>query len=165
MRRRRRQVLSALALSAASFAGCSAPGASGTDDGTTTDTATRTATSEPSATDSPTTDPTSTEAVTPDPDDPIAVVLYNETDETLTVTVTVTRSGTDFFDETRSVAPDDEPTLDTGIRETGSYELTVAVEGGPSETVPLDIERYDVRMGSNLIVEIGSDDILILIEE
>ena len=162
---RRRQVLSTLALSVASLAGCTAPRAPGTDDGTATDTSTRTVTPAPGPTETSSPEPTQTDVVTPDPDDPIAVVLYNETDQQLTVQVTVTRSGSAVFERRLTVAPDDEPSLDTGIRETGSYEVTVAIEGGPSVSNPFPVDAYDVRMGSNAIVELSMDGIRMYFEE
>ncbi|MFC6862196.1 hypothetical protein ACFQGE_01830 [Halomicroarcula sp. GCM10025817] len=141
-----------------------------TDDETTeTSTETRTPADEPTETDTPTTpDDPLTETpgeVTPDPDDPIAVVLSNGTDETLDVAVTVRRGGTRIFETTSTVGPDERPELDTGIAETGDYELTVSVTGGPEVSQPFDIESYDVRMGSNLIAEIDTERIMILIEE
>ncbi|MFC7027511.1 hypothetical protein ACFQJ5_07790 [Halomicroarcula sp. GCM10025324] len=161
----RRQVLSTVALSVASLAACSAPSSPGTDDGTTTDTSTRTVTPATESTATPSTDPTQTEAVTPDPDDPIAVDLYNTTEETLTVQVTVTESERVLLDRSLSVAPADEPSLDTGISQTGSYEVTVAIEDGPSVTDPFPVGPYDIRMGSNAVVELSLEQIRIYFEE
>ena len=55
-------------------------------------------------------------------------------------------------------------TVDPGLDELGDYELTVTLEDGTERRRPFDIESYDRRMGSNLIVEIG-DDIMVLMEE
>jgi hypothetical protein len=164
---RRRQVLSALALSVASLAGCTAPGVPGTDDGSATDTETETETSDPGAdeTESPTTEPSSTDTVTPDPDDPIAVELRNATERELTTEVTITRAGETVFEQTTTVTAGGMQELDTGISQTGSYEVTVAIEGGPSVTDPFPVDSYDVRMGSNAIVELSMDGIRMYFEE
>lgn len=148
---RRRQVL-ATALSVVSFAGCVAPSGSPDDS---------------SPTDSPAgpASPTRSDPITPDPDDPIAIVLSNGTDATLTIRVTLRQGETVLLDRTETVGPDDRPELDTGIAETGDYTLAVAVDGGPAETSPFNVERYDIRMGSNLIAEITDEEIIILIEE
>ncbi|MFC7020029.1 MULTISPECIES: hypothetical protein [Haloarcula] len=157
---RRRQVLATLALTTVSLAGCSAPGTPGTDDGTATDARTRTTTSEP-----PTTEPTSTTDVTPDPDDPIAVDLRNTTERELIVEVTITRAEETVFEQATTVAAGGTQQLDTGISQTGSYEVTVAIEGGPSETDPFPVGPYDIRMGSNAIVELSMDGIRMYFEE
>ena len=167
---RRRQVLSALAFTSTSLTGCTAPGARGTDDRTSptgTDTETWTATSEPGpdATESLATELTSTAVVTPDPDDPIAVVLQNTTEQERTVEVAITHAQETVFEKTATVAAGGLQEFDTGIAETGDYELSVSVTDGPETTVPLDIDTYDLRYGSNLLVELDTDDILILIEE
>jgi hypothetical protein len=162
---RRRKVLSGLALSVASLAGCTAPGAPGTDDGSATDTETGTVTSAPGPTVTSSPEPTQTAVVTPDPDDPIAVELRNTTERELTIEVTITRAGETVFGQTTTVTAGGMQELDTGISQPGSYEVTVAIEGGPSVTDPFPVDSYDVRMGSNAIVELSMDGIRMYFEE
>ncbi|MBX0321764.1 hypothetical protein EGH21_01840 [Halomicroarcula sp. F13] len=149
---RRRQVLTAAALSAASLAGCSGsepPEESPTD--------------EPTDTSSPT--DTDTDAVTPDPDDPILFVVSNGTDTERTVSLTLTRTDQTFVDESLTLAPGDSRELDSRIRSPGDYELAVTVENGPQRTMTLAIGSYDVRMGSNHFVDVGADGINVYWEE
>ena len=81
-----------------------------------------------------------------------------------TVTVTVARGGETISEETVSLDADERRELDPGIDTAGEYELTVSVEDGPDRTVSLPIDAFDVRQGSNVIVELG-DDVEVLIEE
>ena len=148
---RRRTLLTALALFP--IAGCGAPG------------------SDPSIADEPST-PTATPSrgaatptVTPPPEDPILFVVHNSTDDELTVSLTLTYDGTTVLDETVLLTADEAVEYDPGLHTPGQYTLTVAVDGGPTRTRDLAIERFDVRAGSNHFVEIYTDDIRIFAEE
>jgi hypothetical protein len=142
----RRALLRAVGPATVALAGCGAPPTDG--DGTPT--------SEP---------PDETTAtVTPPPDDPILLVLANG-DESTTVTVTVTRDDGAVFERTVSLAADERRELDPGTDSVGDYALAVSVEGGPERSAQLAIEPYDVRQGSNAIVELGGEEIRILLEE
>ncbi|WP_424003127.1 hypothetical protein ACOZ4I_03630 [Haloarcula salina] len=149
---RRRTFLAALALSP--ITGCVAPSGS------------TTTSSETPAT-SPTTTPESsaTPTVTPPPDDPILFVVHNPTESDLTVSVTLTHDGTALIDETVALAADEAVEYDPGIHSPGEYTLTVAVDGRPTKTRKLPIDRFDVGAGSNHYVEIDADEIQIFAEE
>ncbi|AEM56576.1 hypothetical protein HISP_04925 [Haloarcula hispanica N601] len=146
----RRTLLAALAL--APIAGCVAPG----------DTATASDQSTPTAT--PTAEPAPPTMTAP-PDDPILFVVHNGTDDELTVSVAITHDGTTVLDETVTLAADETAEYDPDIHAPGAYALTVAVDGGPTRSRDLPIDRYDVRAGSNHYVEIYPDDIQIFAEE
>ena len=146
----RRALLRAAGPAAVALAGCVAPVSTDGPTATTTDERTT---------------PTDTPAdVTPPPDDPILLVLANG-DTSATVTVTVARDDTTVFDETVSLAAEERRELDPGIDSVGEYELAVSVEGGRERSTPLSIEAYDVRHGSNAIVELGGEEIQVLVEE
>ncbi|MDS0277286.1 hypothetical protein NDI85_05740 [Halomicroarcula sp. S1AR25-4] len=148
---RRRQVLTAAALSIASLAGCTGPG---TPDETPTGDSTETDTSS-----------TETDTVTPDPDDPILLVVSNGRDVEQTVSVTLTRGETTLLDESPTVEPGGRAEFDTGIADPGEYELAVDVEGDENRTFPVTIEAFDVRHGSNHILELMADRMVLLVEE
>ena len=141
----RRALLRAVAPATVALAGCATPSPS--DEQT-----------------APTEKPTTTSEPTPPPDDPILLVLANG-DASATVSVTVTRGDETVFEQTVSLAADERRELDPGIDAVGDYELAVAVEGGPERSSPLTIEAYDVQQGSNAIVELGGEEIRILLEE
>lgn len=103
--------------------------------------------------------------VTPDPDDPIQIVVSNDGERSRTVTLTVTSAGGTVREATVEVDPDTVRTVDTGITTTGDYELHVVTADGVEESVPFDIEDYDIRMGSNLMVSVADDGIMVAIEE
>ncbi|QIO22304.1 hypothetical protein [Haloarcula sp. JP-L23] len=149
---RRRQVLTAAALSAASLAGCTGPGAthSPTDD----------------QRDTGTDEPTATAPVTPPENDPILFVLRNQSGAQRTVSLTLTGpDGRRHLDESVTLGNGDIREYDSGIRSPGDYELAVTVENGPDRTMTLYIEAYDVRMGSNHLVTVHPDEIDVFWEE
>lgn len=130
-----RQLLSAAALSTTALAGCTAP--SGTSE----------TPAEP--TDSSATPPEtpSPGAVTPDP---IEFIIDNDTSSQQRVEVTLTG---------------DDRTLDPGIETTGQYDIAVALDEGPSRSMALSIEAFDIRQGSNHFVDITEEEIRIYWEE
>jgi hypothetical protein len=87
--------------------------------------------------------------------DPIQIVVSNDRDAAVDVTLTVTSEGTTVFEDTVTVAPDDRRSVDPGIDATGAYELTVALADGTERARPFGVEVYDLRMGSNLVVAVG----------
>ena len=109
------------------------------------------------ATPSNTTPPTSSAPpATPTPrPDPILLVVSNDRDATVDVSLTVTSAGTTTFEDTVTVDPGGRRSVDPGIDATGAYELTVALADGTERVLPFGVEEYDLRMGSNLIVMVG----------
>jgi len=103
-------------------------------------------------------------ATTAPDSDRIAVVVSNGRDGPLDVTLTVTGDGHRVYRRTVAVEAGERRTVDPGIGRTGAYELTVTLPDGTESVRPFDVEAYDRRMGSNLIVEIG-ERIRVLIEE
>jgi hypothetical protein len=159
---RRRTLLTALAL--APIAGCVAPG----DTATAGDQSMPTATSTPTDPSRPTATPTAepaTPTVTPPPEDPILFVVHNDTDGALTASVAIAHDGTTVLDETVTLAADEVAEYDPDIHAPGAYTLTVAVDGGPTRSRDLAIDRYDVRAGSNHFVEVTAAGIRVFAEE
>lgn len=109
-----------------------------------------------------TTDP-ATATTTPSPER-IALVVNNGRDTPLDVTLTVTRDGDSVYRERVAVDAGERRSVDPGIDAPGAYELTVTLADGTERVRPFDIEDYDLRMGSNLVVEVG-DRIRVLVEE
>lgn len=54
---------------------------------------------------------------------------------------------------------------DSEIADTGQYELRVTTKTGAKSTFPFDIDAYDLREGSDLLVEIGREEITIVMQE
>ncbi|MBV0923588.1 hypothetical protein KTS45_05180 [Halomicroarcula limicola] len=154
---RRRQVLSSLALSTASLAGCNSLG---TPKRTPADV---TPANVPTATDSPT--ETATPPVTPDPDDPILVVVRNRSDGSRRVSLTLSRSdGSTLLNESVQLNAGARTEFETGIETRGQYDLAVSIDGTERQFDVL-IETYDIRMGSNQEIEITADEIRFFAEE
>ncbi|WP_135302241.1 hypothetical protein [Haloarcula amylovorans] len=154
---RRRQVLSAVALSAASLAGCNSLG---TPEQTPADV---TPADVPSATESPT--ETATPPVTPDPGDPILVVVRNRSDESRRVSLTLSHGdGSTLLNEAVTLDAGARTEFETGIETQGQYDLAVTIDGTERKFDVL-IETYDVRMGSNQEIEITTDEIRFFVEE
>lgn len=107
----------------------------------------------------------STPSETPDSARDVRIVVRNSTADGATVRLAVSRDGATFFEDEVGVPQTGGRTVDPGIDETGSYELEVAVEGGTDGSYPFSVEEYDLRMGSNLIVDIGEDDVRMTLEE
>lgn len=149
----RRQLLGAAALSAAALAGCTAP--SGTSE------------TPAEATDSSATPPEtpSPGPVTADPDDPIEFVVDNDTDSQQRVEVTLTGDDRTLIDESLTLDAGESRTFDPGIETTGEYDIAVAVADGPTRSMTLAIEAFDLRQGSNHFIDITDEDIRIYWEE
>jgi hypothetical protein len=160
---RRRTLLAALALTPT--AGCVAPGDGPSATNSTPPTAARTPQEQSTTAVTSTPQNTPTPAVTPPPDDPILLVVGNDTDGEQTVTLTVTRNETTVLDETETLAAGASIEYDPGIDATGEYTITVAVDGGPTRTIDRRIGRFDVRNGSNHFVDITADEIRIYWQE
>lgn len=101
---------------------------------------------------------------TPDPADPIAIDVNNGRSSIIEVTLMLTRHDEQVFHETLSIAADGRTSVNPGIVEIGTYELTISLADGTKEVSSVQIEDFDIQHGSNLIVEIDSE-ILVLMEE
>ena len=77
----------------------------------------------------------------------------------------LTRAGERVAEETATLDPDESVEYDVGIRTAGTYELTVAVSGGRSESWEWHLDAFAIRSGSNHFVEILPDELLFFYEE
>lgn len=146
----RRQLLSAAAISTTALAGCTAP--SGTSE-------TPAEPIDSSAT--PSENPSSGEV----PADPIEFIIDNDTGSQQRVQVTLTGDDRTLIDESLTLAAGESRTFDSGIETTGKYDLAVALDEGPSRSMALSIEAFDIRQGSNHFVDITEEEIRIYWEE
>ena len=103
--------------------------------------------------------------VTSNPTDPIEVEYVNETDAEQLVQYSITRDSTTVSEGELTVPSGDVSSVHSDIKRMGEYELHVSVETLDEVTYPFDIEEYDLRMGSNLVVWMYEDKIETGIEE
>jgi len=159
----RRRLLSGLG---AGFIGWTAGCVSTTND---TDDTNDTATNDTATNDTDDTNDTATNDTTNDTDTnttraehsrAITIVCRSRTSTSRTVTLELSRDTTQIQQTTFQLDPDTETTITTPITEPGRYELTVSVAAGQTTTRPFAIDDYDLRAGSNLIVEISGSDIM-----
>ncbi|WP_251342681.1 hypothetical protein [Haloplanus halophilus] len=106
---------------------------------------------------------TPTPSGSPARSDPIAIVVSNGRESAVDAALLVTHEADRIFDRTVVVEPGARRSVDPGIDGTGAYELTVSL-ADDERVRPFDVEDYDLRMGSDLIVEIG-ERIRVLMEE
>ncbi|MEA5387040.1 hypothetical protein VB773_13825 [Haloarculaceae archaeon H-GB2-1] len=97
-----------------------------------------------------------TPSETTDNADNIRIVVNNGRSEALDVDLTVSSGDAVVFADSITVSAESSRSVDPGIDEQGGYELTVVVDGSEYRR-PFDVEGYDLEMGSNLIVEIGTE--------
>jgi hypothetical protein len=124
-----------------------------------------TATPEPpSPTRSP--EPTAmTPTDTPTAEERIMVALHNERDTEVTVSVTVVAGSEQLTDAERTLPAGGYEAVFSGIRDEGEYDITVETADGLSESYEFTIEEWDVRMGSNVVVWLGDDEMEFAMEE
>lgn len=101
----------------------------------------------------------------PDRVETIRIVLRNFASAAKAVTVTVSGDDVTRLEEERQVEPDSQTAIDSGLSEPGGYELTVAVEDGPTTTRPFAVDGYDLSEGTDIIVEISDDDVSVVMQE
>ncbi|AHB67855.1 MULTISPECIES: hypothetical protein [Haloarcula] len=101
----------------------------------------------------------------PDVAEDIFVVLYNESSEQATVAVSVVTGDSSVFECETAVNPSNRKNVYSGITETGDYTLTISLGDGREQEYPFNIEEYDLRMGSNIIVSIKETEIEFSIQE
>ena len=102
-----------------------------------------------------------------DPDfaEDIFVVLYNKSPEQATVAVSIVTDDSVVFEDETTVDPSNRKDVYPGISEVGDYTLTISLDDGRERDYPFNIEDYDLRMGSNIIVEISESEIQFFIQE
>jgi hypothetical protein len=95
---------------------------------------------------------------------PIHVVIHNHLSQAITVTVNLSTEQTVLVDTEATIEPDGSTSLDTGIDETGQFDLKVVSDNRKKE-ISFEVEEYDLEMGSNIIFWIEEDEIRYGIEE
>lgn len=95
----------------------------------------------------------------------IMIVLDNIAPTEHRGALTLSADSETILEENFTVAADERQTVDTEITETGQYELRVATEAGTETSSPFRIDAYDLNQGSDIVVEITADDIMILLQE
>jgi hypothetical protein len=113
---------------------------------------------------------TETFTATPSPDgtdvsQDICVVLLNLGSGALRVGVDVQRAGGQFFSETVSVPSEAREPVFPGITEPGAYRFRLSLGPDRTESFEWEIGSYDLRMGSNAIVTIDTDDVRVKKEQ
>ena len=138
-----------------------------TDDTTTNDTddTNDTTTNDTDDTNDTATNDTDTNTTRAEHSRAITIVCRSRTSTSRTVTLELSRDTTQIQQTTFQLDPDTETTITTPITEPGRYELTVSVAAGQTTTRPFAIDDYDLRAGSNLIVEISESDIMVVLQE
>ena len=138
-----------------------------TDDTTTNDTddTNDTTTNDTDDTNDTATNDTDTNTTRAEHSRAITIVCRSRTSTSRTVTLELSRDTTQIQQTTFQLDPDTETRITTPITEPGRYELTVSVAAGQTTTRPFAIDDYDLRAGSNLIVEISGSDIMVVIQE
>lgn len=117
---------------------------------------------------SPTLSPTTrqpTTSGTTTPSDTIDVDFHGRESTDVTVHYTITQDSTPISEGDVQVPAGEVVSRESGITEQGTYTLTVTVADREEKSAQFDIEGYDLRMGSDLIVWIDEHEIGFGIEE
>jgi len=93
------------------------------------------------------------------------IVLSNTASTEKRGHLTLSMSSETIFETEFEVNSGERQSLNSGITEIGQYELTVATESASEASLRFSVGAYDLKAGTNLIVEISADDIRILLEE
>lgn len=99
----------------------------------------------------------------PEPQD-IYVVIHNQLSQAITASVELSTEQTVLVDDEATIEPNGFTSVDTGIDETGRYDLEVVVDGR-EKGFSFDVDEYDLGMGSNIIFWVDKDDIRYGIED
>lgn len=111
----------------------------------------------------PTETPTDSADLNPEAHD-IHVDIHNHLSQAITVSVELSTEQTVLVDDEVIVDPNGFGGLDTGIDETGQYNLKVMFDDRNKE-IPLEVTDYDLETGSNIIFWIEEDKIRYGIED
>ena len=93
------------------------------------------------------------------------LAFSNDSSAAAVVRFSITSEGATISEGTVRVPAGEYESVDTEIRNTGEYELTVALDGGTRSSYAVDIGEYDVRMGSNLILTVYDERTELMMEE
>lgn len=111
----------------------------------------------------PTETPTDSADLNPEAQD-IHVTIHNHLSQAITVSVELSTERTVLVNDEVTVDPNGFGGLDTGIDETGQYDLTVKLDDRDKE-ISLEVTDYDLEMGSNIVFWIDEDQIRYGIED
>lgn len=95
----------------------------------------------------------------------INIVLRNVTSTGYRGSLTLSTDTKILIKQDFEIDGGDQQSIDSEITKAGQYELSVSTGAGIETTYPFNIEAYDLREGSDLIVEIDKDDIMVLLQE
>ena len=114
----------------------------------------------------PPTESTPTTA-TPPASDRTQIDVRNQNTGETTVDIRLTGAGGTLLDRQVTVPGESQTAVDTGIDETGEYELDAFVVDGPdlAAEFTVQIEEGDLQQGSNVILLVDGERIEMLMEE
>jgi len=101
----------------------------------------------------------------PDFHDDIFIVVNNYRSEQVSVQITVRDDDQLIFEEEMTVSTDDSKEVYSEITDMGTYTLHASTTDQQESEFPFNIGEFDIDKGSNLIVDIGPNDLSIAIEE
>jgi ribosomal protein L9 len=93
------------------------------------------------------------------------IVLRNVTPTDHWGSLTISTDTEILLKQNFEIDREEQQSIDSEITETGQYELSVSAEAGTETSFPFSIDEYDLREGSEPIVEINEDGIMILMQE
>jgi hypothetical protein len=124
---------------------------------------TNTTTEAPSPTETSTETQTTT-VPSSDPAQDIWIVLENNTSEDVVVNLQISREDVILTDKV-TIRSDGRSEVNSKITETGRYRIEISVDNGIEEAYSWNVEDYDLRTGSNMIISINENDVRIMVEE
>lgn len=151
---RRRQLLLGMTATIAGISGCTSEDRSSP---------TKTTTEAPSPTETTTGTHTTTDPSSDVAED-IWIVLENNTSGDVVVDLEISREDIILTDEV-TIRSDGRSEVCSKITETGEYRIDISVDNGIEESYTWNVEKYDLRMGSNVIISINDNDVRIMVEE
>jgi len=95
----------------------------------------------------------------------ILITLRNITSTVHQGSLTLSTDTKTILQQSFEIEGGGQESIDSEIIEPGQYDLSVSTEAGTETSFPFSIEEYDLRAGSDLIVEIDEDNIMILMQE
>lgn len=111
-----------------------------------------------------TTETQTTTDLSSDPEEDIWIVLENNTSGDVVVNLDISREDVILTDKV-TIRSGGRSEVSSKIAETGQYRIEISVDNGIEESYSWNVEDYDLRMGSNMIISINENDVRIMIEE
>lgn len=107
--------------------------------------------------------PTDSADANPEAQD-IHVVIHNQLSHAITASVELSTEQTVLVDDEKTIEPNGFTSLDSGIDETGHYDLKVILDDREKE-ISFEMDEYDLEMGSNILFWIDENEIRYGIED